>query len=144
VSDVSWGSDGRQCTRPAGQSVLWFHSRHQHRRQGSQHPSDRTSLFPPPGEFRPSYPGHIPSQQLQEEGQTGWYKQLTLLTHTHRIRSADIRVQSLDSNVRRAINGIILGLYFANFMIMDPCIIVQFIEKKTQQDATIYQNFIIP
>jgi hypothetical protein len=26
---------------------------------------------------------------------------------------------------------------------MDPCIIVQFI-KKIQQDATVYQNFIIP
>ena len=28
-------------------------------------------------------------------------------------------------------------------MSVDPCIIVQFI-KKTQQDATMYQNFIIP
>jgi hypothetical protein len=27
---------------------------------------------------------------------------------------------------------------------MDPCIIVQFLERKTQQDATVYQNFVIP
>jgi len=32
---------------------------------------------------------------------------------------------------------------FVNLMFMDPCIIVQFI-KKIQQDATMYQNFIIP
>ena len=32
---------------------------------------------------------------------------------------------------------------FINLMFMDPCIIVQFI-KKIQQDATMYQNFIIP
>jgi len=31
-----------------------------------------------------------------------------------------------------------------NFMFMDPCIIVQFLQRKTQQDATVYQNFIIP
>jgi hypothetical protein len=55
-----------------------------------------------------------------------------------------MRVQSLYSNVRLAINRIILGLHFANLLIMDPCIIVQFKEKKTQQDATMYQNFIIP
>ena len=30
-----------------------------------------------------------------------------------------------------------------NLMIVDPCIIVQFIQK-IQQDATTYQNFIIP
>ena len=30
-----------------------------------------------------------------------------------------------------------------NFMFVDPCIIVEFI-KKIQQDATMYQNFIIP
>jgi len=30
-----------------------------------------------------------------------------------------------------------------NLMFVDPCIIVQFI-KKIQQDATVYQNFIIP
>jgi len=29
-------------------------------------------------------------------------------------------------------------------MFVDPCIIVQFMEKKTQQDATAYQNFIMP
>jgi len=29
-------------------------------------------------------------------------------------------------------------------MFVDPCIIVQFIKKKFQQDATMYQNFIIP
>jgi hypothetical protein len=27
---------------------------------------------------------------------------------------------------------------------VDPCIIVQFIKKKIQQDATVYQNLIIP
>jgi len=29
-------------------------------------------------------------------------------------------------------------------MFMDPCIIVQFIKKKIQQDAIMYQTFIIP
>jgi len=29
-------------------------------------------------------------------------------------------------------------------MFVDPCIIVQFIKKKNQQDATMYRNFIIP
>jgi len=29
-------------------------------------------------------------------------------------------------------------------MFEDPCIIVQFLRWKTQQDATVYQNFIIP
>jgi hypothetical protein len=29
-------------------------------------------------------------------------------------------------------------------MFVDPCIIVQFIKKKIQQDATMYQNVIIP
>jgi hypothetical protein len=29
-------------------------------------------------------------------------------------------------------------------MFVDPCIIVKFIKKKIQQDATMYQNFIIP
>jgi len=29
-------------------------------------------------------------------------------------------------------------------MFVDPCIIVQFLQRKTQQDATVYQNFIIP
>ena len=29
-------------------------------------------------------------------------------------------------------------------MFVEPCIIVQFIQRKTQQDATLYQNFIIP
>jgi hypothetical protein len=28
-------------------------------------------------------------------------------------------------------------------MFVDPCIIVQFLQRKTQQDATVYQNFII-
>jgi len=31
-----------------------------------------------------------------------------------------------------------------NLMLVDPCIIVQFIQKKIQQDATMYQNIIIP
>jgi len=30
-----------------------------------------------------------------------------------------------------------------NLMFVDPCIIVQFLQRKTQQDATVYQNFII-
>jgi hypothetical protein len=34
-----------------------------------------------------------------------------------------------------------LGL---NLMFVDPCIIVQFLQRKPQQDATVYQNFIIP
>jgi hypothetical protein len=29
-----------------------------------------------------------------------------------------------------------------NMMFVDPCIIVQFIQKKTQQDATVYQNLL--
>jgi len=29
-------------------------------------------------------------------------------------------------------------------MFMDLCIIVQFLQRKSQQDATVYQNFIIP
>jgi hypothetical protein len=29
-------------------------------------------------------------------------------------------------------------------MFVDPCIIIQFTKKKIQQNATIYQNFIIP
>ena len=29
-------------------------------------------------------------------------------------------------------------------MFVDPCIIVQFLQWKSQQDATVYQNFIIP
>jgi hypothetical protein len=29
-------------------------------------------------------------------------------------------------------------------MFVDPCIVVQFLQCKTQQDATVYQNFIIP
>jgi len=29
-------------------------------------------------------------------------------------------------------------------MFVDPCIAVQFLQWKTQQDATVYQNFIIP
>jgi len=29
-------------------------------------------------------------------------------------------------------------------MFVDPCIIVQFLQWKTQQDATVYQSFIIP
>jgi len=31
-----------------------------------------------------------------------------------------------------------------NLMFMDPCIIVQFLQRKPQQDATVYQHFIIP
>jgi hypothetical protein len=29
-------------------------------------------------------------------------------------------------------------------MLVDPCIIVQFLQWKTQQNATVYKNFIIP
>jgi hypothetical protein len=29
-------------------------------------------------------------------------------------------------------------------MFVDPCIIVKFLQKKIQQDTTVYQNFIIP
>jgi hypothetical protein len=29
-------------------------------------------------------------------------------------------------------------------MFVDPCITVQFLQRKSQQDATVYQNFIIP
>jgi len=31
-----------------------------------------------------------------------------------------------------------------NLTFVDPYIIVQFLQRKTQQDATVYQNFIIP
>jgi len=31
-----------------------------------------------------------------------------------------------------------------DLMFVDPCIIVQFLQRKTQQDATVYQKFIIP
>jgi hypothetical protein len=76
--DVSRGSDGRQRTGPAGHSVLWVHGGHQLRRPGAQHPSHRTSLFPSPRELRPSHPGHFPSQQFQETGQTGRSKHIAL------------------------------------------------------------------
>jgi len=33
---------------------------------------------------------------------------------------------------------------FINLMFVDPCNIVQFLQRKTQQDATVYQTFIIP
>jgi len=36
-----------------------------------------------------------------------------------------------------------LNLDFLNLMFVDPCIIVQFLQK-IQQDATVYQSFIIP
>jgi hypothetical protein len=33
---------------------------------------------------------------------------------------------------------------WVNLMFVDPWIIVQFLERKPQQNATLYQNFIIP
>jgi hypothetical protein len=48
---------------------------------------------------------------------------------------------------------VILGWYCTTYgskevtldlMFVDPCIIVQLLQRKTQQNATVYQNFIIP
>jgi len=38
----------------------------------------------------------------------------------------------------------VVRMLLVYLMFMDPCIIVQFLQCKTQQDATVYQNFIIP
>jgi hypothetical protein len=32
-------------------------------------------------------------------------------------------------------------IFVADLMFVDPCITVQFLQRKTQQDATVYQNF---
>jgi hypothetical protein len=60
---------------------------------------------------------------------------------------ADSHRQYLSSEIYSS-PQIYTAFYYSEFsyiiwMFVDPCIIVQLLEQKTQQDATVFKNFII-